>query len=182
MIENTNKVYSAWIDLLGKDAGTVYVCAQSPEEAMSIIRSNCSGGGYCTGDLRENSFPAKYYPSETYLILGNSEGILFAVDEKAEEEARAAAESRSREEEMREHLDARLNIERAQIKEGVFVSLSAFDIARIGKDEMYKMAEEAFIAKSAIFISINEMTMSPISIKEDEVQYLCHTSDYTFND
>lgn len=88
-MKETIKVYSTWVDAKGGDAGTIFVCATSPEEANTMIRQ--SDLDYdCHGDLHERKTPCSYWPSETFAILGNAEELLIAVDEQAEEERREA--------------------------------------------------------------------------------------------
>jgi hypothetical protein len=52
------------------------------------------------------------------------------------------------------------------------LSLSAFDIARLGKDELYRMAEEKF-SQIGLELEIEEMEMIPIKIEENYVTYNC---------
>lgn len=104
------RVFSASIDDRGADAGTIYVCAKSLEDAMLLIETSDFSGGNnryggtvnitYIGKLRENTQPTKYWPSETFIILGDSEGLLFPVDEKAEEVKEASAEQAWRNEQF----------------------------------------------------------------------------------
>lgn len=52
------------------------------------------------------------------------------------------------------------------------LSLTAFDIARLGKDELYNMAEEKF-SQIGLELEIGEMEMIPIKIEEQYVTYDC---------
>lgn len=112
---NKNKVFSACVDVNGIDAGTIYICADSLENALLLIRNSnvCQSVTY-VGGLRENSLPAKYWPSETFTILGVSEGLLFSVDEKAEEAAQVTAEIAWKNEQMEVHFEE-LNKESSKI-------------------------------------------------------------------
>ena len=99
------KVFSASIDVYGGgyngDAGTLYVIAESLEAAEVMIKRNLKREVTCVvGNLRENQLPTKYWPSETYRILGESEGLLFPVDETAEDEEQAIAEETYRNTQM----------------------------------------------------------------------------------
>lgn len=85
------KVFSSCIDVMGMDAGTLYVCAESIEEAYSILNDSLDAAVTYVGKLSEKG-SNKYWPSETYAILGESDGLLFPVDEEAEEAERSAAE------------------------------------------------------------------------------------------
>jgi hypothetical protein len=58
------------------------------------------------------------------------------------------------------------------------LSLTAFDIARLGKDELYRMAEEEF-SKIGLELEIEEMEMIPIKIEEHYVTYNCIPVDAT---
>lgn len=57
------------------------------------------------------------------------------------------------------------------------LSLTAFDIARYGKDELYRMAEEKF-AKVGLYLDIQEMDLIPIKIEEHFVTYDAVPTDY----
>ena len=57
------------------------------------------------------------------------------------------------------------------------LSYTAFDIARLGKDEIYKVAEESFL-KAGIRIDIIEMDMIPIKIEEYFVTYNCIPTEH----
>ena len=93
------KVFWGSVDVNGCDAGVIYVCAGSPEEADSIIKENIDDRVTYVGELSEKN-SNKYWPSETYLILGESDGLLFPVDEEAEEEAQRTAELAWKNEQM----------------------------------------------------------------------------------
>jgi hypothetical protein len=58
-----------------------------------------------------------------------------------------------------------------------YLDFTAFDIARIGKDEMYNMAEECFL-KVGIRIEIIEMDMIPVKIEEHFVSYRCIPTEH----
>jgi hypothetical protein len=103
------KVYSACIDVMGADAGTLYVCAESIEEAHSIVNENLDSSVTYVGKLGEK-MSNKYWPSETYGIFGESDGLLFPVDEAAEQAEQAAAEAAWQNEQM----DKLLNEESGQ--------------------------------------------------------------------
>lgn len=55
----------------------------------------------------------------------------------------------------------------------------AFGIARIGKDQMYESVEELVRQKYGVQISIDEMTMTPAGIEDDEVIFICEPTSYT---
>jgi hypothetical protein len=97
-----NKVFSAWVDVNNNDAGTIYICATSIEEANKIMNENISDSSITSiGTLSEDKTPARYRPSETYLILGDKEdGMLIEIDEKAEEKAQMEAEKEWAEEQL----------------------------------------------------------------------------------
>lgn len=57
------------------------------------------------------------------------------------------------------------------------LELSAFDIARYGKYELYNMAEEKF-AQAGISLFIKEMKLIPIGFKEHYVTYDAIPTDY----
>ncbi|MDD3596677.1 hypothetical protein [Sulfuricurvum sp.] len=84
---------------MGTDAGTLYVCAESIEEAHSIVNESLDSSVTYVGELSEK-IGNKYWPSETYGILGESDGLLFPVDEAAEEAEQAAAEAAWQNEQM----------------------------------------------------------------------------------
>lgn len=94
------KVYSTCIDVMGTDAGTLYVCAESIDEAQKIMKDELDSSVTYVGKLSEGS--GKYWPSETYGILGESDGLMFPVDEAAEEAEQAAAEAAWQNEQMDE--------------------------------------------------------------------------------
>lgn len=94
------KVYSTCIDVMGTDAGTLYVCAESIDEAQTIMKEALDNSVTYVGKLSECS--GKYWPSETYGILGESDGLMFPVDEAAEEAEQAAAEAAWQNEQMAE--------------------------------------------------------------------------------
>lgn len=83
------------------------------------------------------------------------------------------------------HSDCKYNIEDYDVRDVVEadervsceLSLTAFDIARLGKDELYRMAEEKF-AKIGLIFEIKEMQMIPIKIEEHFVTYDCIPVDY----
>lgn len=52
------------------------------------------------------------------------------------------------------------------------LSLTAYDIARLGKDELYHMAEEKF-SRVGLHLEIIEMEIIPIKIEEHFVTYDC---------
>lgn len=57
------------------------------------------------------------------------------------------------------------------------LELTAFDIARLGKDELYRMAEEKF-AKVGLYLDIQEMDLIPIRFEEHFVTYDAVPTDY----
>jgi hypothetical protein len=57
------------------------------------------------------------------------------------------------------------------------LELTAFDISRYGKDELYAMAEEKFV-KATSYIEILEMEMIPFKIEEYFVKYKCIPTEY----
>lgn len=63
------------------------------------------------------------------------------------------------------------------------LELSAFDLTRLGKDEIYNMAEEEF-AKVGLILKIEEMELLPIRIEEEMVTYRAIPVDFnqTSND
>jgi len=92
-----------------------------------------------------------------------------------------------------EHIDSdcKYNIEDytiddvKKIDERVFckLDLTAFDIARYGKDELYNMAEAEF-SEVNLNLEILEMEMIPTKIEEGFVSYDCIPTEYkcTFTD
>lgn len=176
------KIFSACIDVMGSDAGTLYVCAESLNEAHLIIKENLGSEVTYVGELWENPHPATNWPSETYAILGESDGLLFPVDEDAVEAEQVAANQAWQDEQMealfKKEASDRLSQITTEIKKGVRVSWSAFDIARIGKDQMYAKVQEAFIEEYCIFLIINEMSAMPQKIEGEDVEYLCIPTDY----
>lgn len=59
----------------------------------------------------------------------------------------------------------------------VELQFGAFDIARIGKDEIYRMADERYFEKYHKSIEILEMRMLPVSFEGEEVTYRCDIID-----
>ena len=57
------------------------------------------------------------------------------------------------------------------------LSLTAFDIARYGKDELYNMVEAEFL-EVGLVLEIFEMKMIPNSIEEHFVKYDCVPTEY----
>ncbi|MBW6487488.1 hypothetical protein [Sulfurimonas sp.] len=57
------------------------------------------------------------------------------------------------------------------------LSLSAFDIARYGKDELYRMAEEKFM-RVGLDLDIQDMDLIPIKIEEHYVAYNAIPTEY----
>jgi len=57
------------------------------------------------------------------------------------------------------------------------IKISAFDIARLGQEQLYEMAEQNLLNKR-IKIEIREMKMTPVEIKDSEVLYECCVVDY----
>jgi len=57
------------------------------------------------------------------------------------------------------------------------LSLTAFDIARYGQDELYRMAEEKFM-KVGLDLDIQEMDLIPIKIEEHFVTYNAIPTEY----
>lgn len=57
------------------------------------------------------------------------------------------------------------------------LELTAFQIARYGTDELYRMAEEKF-AQVGLDLDISEMELVPIGFKEDSVTYDAVPTDY----
>lgn len=64
------------------------------------------------------------------------------------------------------------------IKNGVTIAWSAMGIARIGKDQMYAVVEETFRGAHGIEVEVFDMTVTPESIEDDEVLWLCVPTDY----
>ena len=58
------------------------------------------------------------------------------------------------------------------------LEFTAFDIARFGKDELYKKAENIF-AEVGLVLEISKMEMIPLKIEEHFVIYKCIPTDYT---
>ncbi len=58
------------------------------------------------------------------------------------------------------------------------LELTAFDIARYGKDELYQMAEAKFV-EVGLELEIFEMEMIPKKIEEHFVSYKCIPTDFT---
>lgn len=57
------------------------------------------------------------------------------------------------------------------------LELTAFDIARLGKDELYRTVEESF-RKIGLTLEILEMDMVPTKIEEHFVSYDCIPTEY----
>lgn len=53
----------------------------------------------------------------------------------------------------------------------IYLTLSAFDIARLGKDELYSVAEQEYRSVNGEDIEILEMELIPFSIHTSEVEY-----------
>ncbi len=64
------------------------------------------------------------------------------------------------------------------VKGGVSCYWSAFDLARIGKDQMYAKAEENFKNEHGIEVEISDMEVSPLECLDEEVEWLCVPTDY----
>jgi hypothetical protein len=83
------------------------------------------------------------------------------------------------------HSDCEYNIEDYDVSDVVEaderiaceLSLTAYDIARLGKDELYNMAEESF-RKIGLTLEILEMDMVPTKIEEHFVSYDCIPTEY----
>jgi hypothetical protein len=61
------------------------------------------------------------------------------------------------------------------------ISLDAFQIARYGKDELYRIVEQKF-SEEGIEIEIDEMEMRPTSIDGDAVVYECFPTDFVIKE
>lgn len=59
----------------------------------------------------------------------------------------------------------------------VEVNLSAFEIARCGKDAIYDIVQEK-LQKVGICREVVEMTMTPIRIEDEEVVYDCQVTEF----
>ena len=105
--------------------------------------------------IDENESPHEYYDADNY-------GIAEHLDSCCHFDIEPFDESDIKE------VDNRLSCE---------LSYTAFDIARLGKDEIYKVAEENFL-KVGIRIDIIEMDMIPIKIEECFVTYRCVPTEY----
>lgn len=83
------------------------------------------------------------------------------------------------------HSDCEYNIDDYSVDDVVPVDeriaceleLTAFDIARLGKDKLYNMAEESF-RKVGLVFEILEMDMIPTKIEEHFVSYDCIPTEY----
>lgn len=64
------------------------------------------------------------------------------------------------------------------VENGILCYWSAFDIAQIGKDQMYAKAEENFRNEYGIEVEINEMEIKPQECLDEEVEWLCVPTDY----
>jgi hypothetical protein len=105
--------------------------------------------------IDENESPHEYYDADNY-------GIAEHLDSCCHFDIEPFDESDIKE------VDNRLSCE---------LSYTAFDIARLGKDEIYKVAEENFL-KVGIRIDIIEMDMIPIKIEEYFVTYRCVPTEH----
>ena len=64
----------------------------------------------------------------------------------------------------------------------VVLTLSAFDIARYGRDELYNMVDEQYAIQD-IYVEVSEMEMKPFKIiNKEEVSYKCYPTDYKFEE
>jgi len=62
----------------------------------------------------------------------------------------------------------------------VELTLSAFDIARLGRDELYNMVDEQY-SKHGIYVNVSDMEMRPSKIiDKTEVLYKCYPTDYEY--
>lgn len=69
------------------------------------------------------------------------------------------------------------DVEKVDERVSVSLDFTAFDIVRLGKDEIYLMAEESF-AKVGLTLEILEMEMIPTKIEEHFVSYDCVPTEY----
>lgn len=69
------------------------------------------------------------------------------------------------------------DVEELNERTSCVLELTAFDIARYGKDELYNMAEAMFL-KVGLDYTILEMEMIPIKIVEHFVTYDCIPTEY----
>lgn len=64
----------------------------------------------------------------------------------------------------------------------VVLTLSAFDIARFGRDELYNMVDKQYASQN-IYVEVSEMEMKPFKIIDKaEVLYRCYPTDYKFEE
>lgn len=70
-------------------------------------------------------------------------------------------------------------LDRKKIVEGgILCYWSAFDLAQIGKDQMYAKAEQNFMNEHGIEVEISEMEITPQKCLDEEVEWLCMPTDY----
>lgn len=69
------------------------------------------------------------------------------------------------------------DVEKVDERISASLDLTAFNIARFGKDELYAMAEQAFVGVG-LTLEILEMEMIPTEIEEHSVKYDCIPTDY----
>jgi len=64
-------------------------------------------------------------------------------------------------------------------KYAVEIELSAFDIARLGKDAVCDMVNEVVYKVHEVVMEVSEMKMLPISFEDEYVTYQCVPTGYT---
>lgn len=65
--------------------------------------------------------------------------------------------------------------------EKVFVTLDAFSIARLGKDEIYNTVQEELKTEQNIYADVKEIDLIPVSFQGNEVVYEVEFMDICFS-
>lgn len=124
--------------------------ADSKEEAFNMVNESIKNSGpYLDFDASWDGINTVTSECIETVEYGIGEDYGFTVDDVKEEDNRIKCE----------------------------LELSAFDIARYGKDELYRMAEEKF-AQVGLILDIKEMELVPIKIEEHFVTYDAIPTDY----
>lgn len=64
------------------------------------------------------------------------------------------------------------------IRKGVYIYWEAFDIARIGNNEMYRVVEQTFMGTFGIDIEVLDMVITAETIEGDGVEWRCVPTEY----
>lgn len=64
-------------------------------------------------------------------------------------------------------------------KYAVEIELSAFDIARLGKDEIYNVASDVIYKTYEVELDVTDMKMLPMCLDDEFVTYQCVPMEYT---